>query len=67
VFENRMQRRISGPKRDEMTGGWRKIHSEELRKLYSSPIMIMSRKMWACGRREMYTGFWFESQKKIEH
>jgi hypothetical protein len=35
VFENRMLRRIFGPKRDEMTGGWRKLHNEELHSLYS--------------------------------
>jgi hypothetical protein len=34
VFENRVLRRISGPKRDELTGEWRKLHSEELHKLY---------------------------------
>jgi hypothetical protein len=36
VFENRMLRRIFGPKRDEVTGEWRKLHNEELRDLYSS-------------------------------
>jgi hypothetical protein len=40
VFENRMQRRIFGPKRDEVTGGWRKLHIEELHDLYSSPSII---------------------------
>jgi hypothetical protein len=40
VFENRVQRRIFGPKRDEVTGGWRKLHNEELRDLYSSPTII---------------------------
>jgi hypothetical protein len=39
VFENRMLRRILGPKRDEVTGGWRKLHNEELH-LYSSPSII---------------------------
>jgi hypothetical protein len=39
VFENRMLRRIFGPKIDEVTGGWRKLHNEELRDLYSSPII----------------------------
>jgi hypothetical protein len=34
VFENRMFRRIFGPKRDEVTGGWRKLHNEELHNLY---------------------------------
>jgi hypothetical protein len=38
VFENRVLRRIFGPKRDEVTGGWRKLHNEELHGLYSSPI-----------------------------
>jgi transcription termination factor 2 len=51
VFENRVLRRIFGPKRDEVTGEWRKLHNEELRDLYSSPSiirMIMSRMMkWA--------------------
>jgi hypothetical protein len=37
VFENRVLRRIFGPKRDEMIEGWRKLHNEELRNLYSSP------------------------------
>jgi hypothetical protein len=40
VFENRVMRRIFGLKRDEVTGGWRKLHNEELRDLYSSPRMI---------------------------
>jgi hypothetical protein len=40
VFENRVLRRIFGPKRDEVTGGYRKIHNEELHNLYSSPSVI---------------------------
>jgi hypothetical protein len=40
VFENRVLR-IFGPKRDEVTGGWRKLHNEELHGLYSSPSIIM--------------------------
>jgi hypothetical protein len=36
VFENRVLRKIFGPQRDEMTGEWRKLHNEELPKLYSS-------------------------------
>jgi hypothetical protein len=51
VFENRVLRRIFGPKRDEVTGGWRKLHNEELHNLYSSPSIIRimkSRRMrWA--------------------
>jgi hypothetical protein len=51
VFENRVLRRIFGPKRDEVTGEWRKMHNEELHNLYSSPDIIRqikSRRMrWA--------------------
>jgi hypothetical protein len=50
VLENRVLRRIFGPKRDEVRGGWRKLHNEELHNLYSSCInrMIKSEKMrWA--------------------
>ena len=36
MFENRVLRRIFGPKRDEVTGEWRKLHNEELNDLYSS-------------------------------
>ena len=51
VFENGVLRRIFGPKRDEVTGEWRKLHNEELKGLYSSPNIvgvIKSRRMrWA--------------------
>jgi hypothetical protein len=51
VFENRVLRRIFGPKRDEVTGGWIKLYNEELHGLYSSPNIIRvikARKMrWA--------------------
>jgi len=48
VFENRVLRRIFGPKRDEVTGELRKLHNEELRDLYSLPNIVRvvkSRKM----------------------
>jgi hypothetical protein len=51
MFENKVLKRIFGPKRDEVSGGWRKLHNEELRDLYSSPSIIRiikSRRMrWA--------------------
>jgi hypothetical protein len=48
VFENRVVRRIFGPKRDEVMGEWRKLRNEEFRDLYSSPniiSMIKTRRM----------------------
>jgi hypothetical protein len=51
VFENRVLRRVFGPKRDEVTGEWRKLHNEELNDLYSLPNIervVKSRRMrWA--------------------
>jgi hypothetical protein len=50
VFENRVLRRIFGPLREEVTGGWRKLHNEELHGLYSSPSIIKvikARMRWA--------------------
>jgi hypothetical protein len=40
VFENKLLRRIFGPKRDGVTGGWRKLYNEELHNLYSSSSII---------------------------
>jgi hypothetical protein len=63
-----MLRRIFGPKRDEVTGGWRKLYNEELHNMNASPSiirMIKSRRMrWAgqvvhTGRRGMHIGFWW--------
>jgi len=51
VFENKVLRRLFGPKRDEVTGEWRKLHNEKLNDFYSSPKIvrvIKSRRMrWA--------------------
>jgi hypothetical protein len=52
VFENRVLRRIFGPKRDGVTGGWRKLHNEELHNLHTSPSIIRiikSRRMRLAG------------------
>jgi hypothetical protein len=68
VFENRVLRRIVGPKRDEATGEWRRLHNEELNDLYSAPNIIRvikSRRMRLAGHvarmgaREVHTGFWW--------
>ena len=67
VFENMVVRRIFGPRRDEVTGEWRRLHNEELNDLYSSPNIvrvIKSRRMrWAghvarMGRRGVCVGSW---------
>jgi hypothetical protein len=51
IFENRVLRRIFGPKRNEVTSGWRKRHNEELHGLYSSPSIVRvikaRRRRWA--------------------
>jgi len=77
VFENRVLRRIFGPKRDEVTREWRKQHNEELNDLYCSPNIvraIKSRRMkWAGnvarlgGRGEVYIGFWRGSLRERDH
>ena len=65
MFENRVLKRIFGPKTDEVTGEWRKVHNAELNDLYCSLNtvgLINSRRMrWAgnvarMGREEAYTG-----------
>jgi hypothetical protein len=63
VFENRVLRRIFGPKRDEVTGEWRKLHIEELHNLYSSPVIIRQIK----SRRMRYVGHvaCMEKERKV--
>jgi hypothetical protein len=65
VFENRVLRRIFGPKRDEVTGRWRKLHNEEFRDLYSSPSIIrMIKSRWM--KWTWHVGYWLETQKEEE-
>jgi hypothetical protein len=52
VFENRVLRRLFGPKRDEVTGEWRELYNEELHNLYSSPDIIRQVK----SKRMRWTG-----------
>jgi hypothetical protein len=74
VFENRVLRRIFGPKTDEATGEWRRLHNEELNDLYSSPNIIWvikSRSMRWVGhitrKREVHTGFWWGDLREGDH
>ena len=53
MFENRVLRRIFGPKRDGVTGEWRKLHNEELNDLYCSPKIVRVKK----SRRMRWTGY----------
>jgi hypothetical protein len=66
VSENRALRRIFGPKRDEVTRKWRKLHNEELNDLYPSTSIFLVIKLrimrWeghitVCGRKELHAGF----------
>jgi hypothetical protein len=77
VFENRVLRRIFGPKINKVIGGRRKQHNEELHNLYSSQsiIRMMESRMEdengkVCsmhGGRGMHVGYWWESQKERNH
>ena len=68
VFENKVLRRIFGPKKDEVTGDWRRLHTEELHDQYCLPNIIWviksTRVRWTehvarMGRGEVCTGFWW--------
>jgi hypothetical protein len=68
-------RRIFGPKRDEATGEWRRLHNEELNDLYSSPnirVIKLRRMRWAghvarMGKSEVHTGFWWGYLREGDH
>ena len=76
VFENRVLRRIFGPKRDEVTGEWNRLHNEELNDLYSSPnivqviksrIMIRAGHVECMGEERGCIGSWWGSRKERDH
>ena len=76
MSEKMVLRRIFDPKRDEIKGEWRKLHSEELNDLYTSPNIIRvikSRRMrWighvaATGRGDVYTGFCWGNLRETGH
>jgi hypothetical protein len=76
VLQNMALRGIFGPKRDEVTGEWRKLHNKELHDLYVSPNIVQvikSRRMrWAeyvarMGRREACIGFWWGNLRGRDH
>ena len=77
AFGNRVLRRIFGPRRDEITGEWRKLHTEEPNDLYTSSSivrLIKSRRMRWAGkvehmgtRGETYTGFCRGNQRERNH
>ena len=77
MFENRVLRRIFGPKRDEITGEWKKLHNEELNDLYPSPniVLVIKYRRKMCGACSTYggekgcirAGFWSGNLRITEH
>ena len=76
VFENMVLRRIFGPRRDEVTGEWRRLHKEELNDLYSSPNIVrvikFRRMRWAghvsrMGQERGCIGSWWGNRRERDH
>ena len=76
VFENKVLRRIFGPRRDEVTGEWRRLHNEELNDLYYSPNIVRvikwRRMRWAghvahMGEEKVCIGCWWGNQREGSH
>jgi hypothetical protein len=69
-------RRIFGPKRDDVSGGWRKLHNEDLNDLYASPHIFQvikfrgircARHVACMGKGEMYAVFWLGNLRERNH
>jgi len=76
VFENKVLRRIFGPRRDEVTGEWRRLHNEELNDLYNSPnimrVIKLRRMRWAghvarMGEERGCIGSWWGNRRERDH
>jgi hypothetical protein len=76
VFENRVVRKLLGPRKDEIPAEWKRLHNEELNDLYSSPtiirviqsrIMRLATHVACMGEREVHTGFWWRNLRKRGH
>jgi len=76
VFEDMVLRRIFRPRRDEVTGEWRRLHNEELNDLYCSPNIVRvikwSRIRWAgnvacMGEERGFIGCWWENRREGDH
>jgi len=76
VFENVVLRRIFGPRRDKVSGEWRRLHNEELNDLYSSPnivwVMKLRRMRWAghvarMGEERGFIGSWWGNRRERDH
>ena len=76
VFDNMVLRRIFGPRRDEVTGEWRRLHNEELNDLYSSPNIVrvikLRRMRWAghvarMGEERGCIGSWWGNRRERDH
>jgi len=76
VFENKLLRRIFGPRKDEVTGEWRRLHNDELNDLYSSPNIVqvikLRRMRWAghvarMGEERECIGSWWGNCREGDH
>jgi hypothetical protein len=73
VFENRVLRRIFGPKGEKVTREWRKLHNEELKDLYCSPniVRVTKSRIRQAGHVaqmvEVYSGFWWGNLRERDH